>query len=308
MDAPPVADDMIAQEALAKGYQPDLEVGQRLTEIQIALVDTEEHAKADIVYETRMLLTTPQPQIYSHYRPALGDGHLIQAEDDTGIPLKSAGPLVHLLYRPGQYDILYKVVSAYLSPRQQQIIDSASAASNIQINRGGVFNRALNPSPMSNLNSFNLPDTVNIPGLSMAALSNHGFPSTYTPLGDYEPILTPTYPFDTSVSTPNMQYVPPISAVSRHDSGTPIVPAAAPSIHSAPSRQQRTGNLLRLKFLRLVWATSFGTQSTSTRATGNDPSAQIFQTSMFNNKEWSPDDEETSHAPRRFDESQVDVH
>ena len=25
MDAPPVADDMIAQEALAKGYQPDLE-------------------------------------------------------------------------------------------------------------------------------------------------------------------------------------------------------------------------------------------------------------------------------------------
>lgn len=28
MDAPPVTDDMIAQEALAKGYQPDLEVGQ----------------------------------------------------------------------------------------------------------------------------------------------------------------------------------------------------------------------------------------------------------------------------------------
>ncbi|OBT53629.1 hypothetical protein VE04_08416 [Pseudogymnoascus sp. 24MN13] len=136
------------------------------------------------------------------------NSHIVRAEDDNDIPINPTGPI-------------------------QQIIDSASAASNIQINRAGVFDRALDSSLMTNFNPANLPGTVDIPGLSMAALSNHGFPSTYTPLSDYEPIVTPTYPFDTSVSTPNMQYVPPISAVSPHNSGTPIVPAAALSIHSA---------------------------------------------------------------------------
>lgn len=153
------------------------------------------------------------------------NSHLVRAGDDSGIPINPAGPIIRLLYRPGQYDILYKYTNASRSLRQQKIIDSASAASNIQINRAGIFDRALDPSPMTNFNSANLPGTVDIPGLSIASLSNHGFPSTYTPLSNYEPILTPTYPFDTSVSTPNMQYVPHISAVSPHDSGTPIVPA-----------------------------------------------------------------------------------
>ncbi|KFY98667.1 hypothetical protein V500_01579, partial [Pseudogymnoascus sp. VKM F-4518 (FW-2643)] len=164
------------------------------------------------------------------------NSHLVQAEDDNDIPINPARPIVRLLYRPGQYDIFYKYTNASRSLRQQQIIDSASAASNIQINRAGVFDRALDPSPMTNFNPANLPGTVDIPGLSMAALSNHGFPSTYTPLSDYEPIVTPTYPFDTSVSTPNM----------------------------------------------------------------HNPNCQP--------EEWSPDDEGRNRTPRRFDESQVDVH
>ena len=195
---------------------------------------------------------------------------------------------------------------------------------------------------MTNFNTYNLPGTVNIPGLSMAALNNHGFPSTYTPLSDCEPILTPTYPFDTSVSTPtytplsdcepiltptypfdtsvstpNMQYVPPISAVSPHDSGTPIVPAAALSIHSAPSRPQRTRNL-QMKPLEVL-PSSLGNQFRHSKyeyeTDWNDPSAQIFQTSMFKNshyntahycnpnfqpEEWSPDDEGRSRAPEEI--------
>jgi ubiquitin thioesterase protein OTUB1 len=253
------------------------------------------------------------------------NSHLVRAEDDNGILINPARPIVRLLYRPGQYDILYKYTNASRSLRQQQIIDSASAASNIQINRASVFDRALDPSPMTNFNSANLPGTVDIPGLSMAALSNHGFPSTYTPLSDYEPILTSAYPFDTSASTQNMQYVPPISAVSPHDSGTPIVPAAALSIHSAPSRPQRTRNL-KVKPIE-VPPSSLGNQFRHSKyeydSDWNDPSAQIFQTSMFKNshyntahysnpnfqpEEWSPDDEGRSRAPRRFGESQVDVH
>ena len=105
------------------------------------------------------------------------DSHFFRTEDDNGIPISPARPIVRLLYRPGQYDISYKYTSASRSLRQQQIIDSASAARNIQTNRAGVFDRALDPSPMTNFNSASLPSTLDIPGLSMAALSNHGFPS-----------------------------------------------------------------------------------------------------------------------------------
>ncbi|KFY32513.1 hypothetical protein V493_00134 [Pseudogymnoascus sp. VKM F-4281 (FW-2241)] len=252
------------------------------------------------------------------------NSHIVQAEDDNGIPINPAGPIVDLPYQPGHCDILYKYTNASRSLRQQQIIDNASAASNIQINRSGVFNRALDPSPMTSFNSFNLPGTVNIPDLSMAALNNHGFPSTYTPLSDYEPILTPAYPFDTSVSTQNMQYVPPISAVS-HGSGTPIAPAAALSIHSAPSRPQRTRHL-QAKPIE-VPPSSLGNQFRHSKyeyySDWNDPSAQTVETSVFKNshyntahysnpnfqpEEWSPDDEGRSRAKRRFDESQVGVH
>ncbi|KFZ24953.1 hypothetical protein V502_00569 [Pseudogymnoascus sp. VKM F-4520 (FW-2644)] len=374
MDTPLATDNMAAQEAPARGYQPDLK-GPLMAGEKSSHDIREEHAKVDPGYVSK---ASQLCQTYSHYQPLLDDAncrwrdgvgnfckdmveplnteigivgvtilidvlmnpmsiaveivyldrsgthvnsHLIRAEDDNGIPINPAGPIVHLLYQPGHYDILYKYTNTSRSLRQQQIIDSASAASNIQINRGGVFNRALDPSPMSNLNSFNLPGTVNIPGLSMAALSNHGFPSTYTPLSDYKPILTPTYPFDTSVLTPNMQYVLPISAVSPHDSGTPIVPAAAPSIHSAPSRPQRTRNL-QVEVPPSSLGNQFRHSKYEYESDWNDPSAQIFQTSMFKNshyntahysnpnfqpEEWSPDDE-TSYAPRRFDESQVDVH
>ena len=104
------------------------------------------------------------------------NSHFFRTEDDNGIPINIAGPIVRLLYQPGQYDISYKYTKASRSLRQQQIIDSASAASYIQTDRAGVFDRALDPSPMTNFNSANLPGTVKIPCLSMAGLSNHGFP------------------------------------------------------------------------------------------------------------------------------------
>ncbi|KFY83190.1 hypothetical protein V500_10138, partial [Pseudogymnoascus sp. VKM F-4518 (FW-2643)] len=234
------------------------------------------------------------------------NSHLIRTEDDNGIPINPAGPIVHLLYQPGHNDILYKYTNASRSLRQQQIIDSASAASIIQTNRAGVFNCAQGPSPMSNFNSFNLLGIVNIPGVSMAALSNHGFPSTYTCLN--EPSLTPSYPFDTSVPKPK------ISAVAPHDSGTPIVSAAAPSDHSAPPRPQRTRNL-QVKPIEAPPSSlckQFRHSKYEYESDWNDPSAQVFQTSMFQNshyntahysnpnfqpEEWSLDDEEPRPTP-----------
>ncbi|KFZ01711.1 hypothetical protein V500_00650 [Pseudogymnoascus sp. VKM F-4518 (FW-2643)] len=251
------------------------------------------------------------------------NSHLIGAEDDNGIPIDPARPIVHLLYRPGHDDILYKYTNASRSSRQQQIIDSFSAASNIQVNRDGVFNLALDPSPMSNFNSFNLPGTVNIPVLSMASLSYHGFPPTYTPLNDYKPILTPTYPLDTSISTPHMQPVPPISALPSHASSTPIFPATASSTHSALSRPQHSR---KLQVMSTEAPPSLGNQFRHSmyeyETDWNDSTAHTFQTSVFNNshyntahysnpsfqpEEWNPDDGERNHTPRRGSTRQVHV-
>ncbi|KFZ22976.1 hypothetical protein V502_02545, partial [Pseudogymnoascus sp. VKM F-4520 (FW-2644)] len=81
-------------------------------------------------------------------------------------------------------------------------------------------------------------------------------------------------------------YVPPISAVSPHDSGTPIVPAAAPSIHSAPSRPQRTRNL-QVEVPPSSLGNQFRHSKYEYESDWNDPSAQIFQTSMFKNSHYN---------------------
>ncbi|KFY08697.1 hypothetical protein V492_05993 [Pseudogymnoascus sp. VKM F-4246] len=246
------------------------------------------------------------------------NSHIIQAEDESGTPIHAGAPIVHLLYRPGHYDILYKERSHALSMRQQQIIDGAAASSNIQVNRAGVLNRVQDPSPMTNFNSFDLSGIAGIPGLSMAPVGNHGFPPTYSSLGDCKPVLSPSYSLDTSVSTPTMPSVSPISAVPSQASSTPIFPPAALPIHGGPSQSQLS---------RAVPPTpteapppNLGSQFRHSKyeyeSDWNDPSAQqsSFQTNTFKNshyntahynnpnfqpEEWCPDDEERPQAPRR---------
>ncbi|KAL8386799.1 hypothetical protein RB595_010377 [Gaeumannomyces hyphopodioides] len=71
MEAASPQDDVAAQEAAARDYQPQLEgplVGDRTTSHAI----TEQYAKADPVYVEK---TIALPQTYSHYRPIQGDGN-----------------------------------------------------------------------------------------------------------------------------------------------------------------------------------------------------------------------------------------
>ncbi|KAK0656283.1 peptidase C65 Otubain-domain-containing protein [Cercophora newfieldiana] len=67
----PNPDDVHAQEAAAREYQPELKgplVGEKTPSTAI----TEEYAKADPVYVQK---TMALPQTYSHYRPIQGDGN-----------------------------------------------------------------------------------------------------------------------------------------------------------------------------------------------------------------------------------------
>ncbi|OBT79251.1 hypothetical protein VF21_01854 [Pseudogymnoascus sp. 05NY08] len=257
------------------------------------------------------------------------NSHIIQAEDESGTPIHAGAPMVHLLYRPGHYDILYKERTHALSLRQQQIIDGAAASANIQVNRAGILNRVQDPSPLTNFNSFDLSGIAGIPGLSMAPLGNQGFSPAYASLGDCKPVMSPSYSLDTSVSTPTMPSVSPISAVPSQASSTPIFPPAALPIHSGPSSQQPQlsraippptpteappplpnlggggGGVNQFRHSKYEYESDW-----------NDPSAQqsSFQTNTFKNshyntahynnpnfqpEEWCPDDEERPQAMRR---------
>ncbi|KAK4236105.1 peptidase C65 Otubain-domain-containing protein [Achaetomium macrosporum] len=65
------ADDLVAQEAAAREYQPQFQgplIGKKTPSTAI----TEEYAKADPIYVQKTMVL---PQTYSHYRPVLGDGN-----------------------------------------------------------------------------------------------------------------------------------------------------------------------------------------------------------------------------------------
>ncbi|KFY01536.1 hypothetical protein O988_02692, partial [Pseudogymnoascus sp. VKM F-3808] len=164
--------------------------------------------------------------------------HIIQAKDESGIPIYAGVPMIHLLYCPGQYDILYKERPHALSLRQQQIIDGASSSANIQVNRASVLNCVQDPSPITNFDSSDLSVIAGIPGLSMAPFGNHGFPSTCTPLGNCKPVLSPSYSLDTLVSSPTTPSVSPMSTVPIQSSRTPIFPPVTLPIYSGASQSQ----------------------------------------------------------------------
>ncbi|KFY03137.1 hypothetical protein O988_01688 [Pseudogymnoascus sp. VKM F-3808] len=211
------------------------------------------------------------------------------ADDESGTPIYAGVPMVHLLYRPGHYDILYKERPHALSLRQQQIIDGASSSANIQVNRASVLNCVQDPSPITNFDSSDLSVIAGIPGLSMAPLGNHGFPSA--PLGDCKPVLSPSYSLDTSVSSPTMPSVLPILTVPSQSSRAPIFPPVTLPIHSGPSKTQlaRAVPLTTAEAPARNLGSQFRHSKYEYESDWSDPSPQqsSFQTNTFKNSHYN---------------------
>lgn len=120
------------------------------------------------------------------------NSHMFQAEDENGVPTNPGGPIIHLLYRPSHYDILYREVSV---PHQ------VMANPNIQVNRATNFSQQHNvqnttPS-MNSFSNLDMSTLLTIPGFSCPIPpSHHGFPAQYSPI---EPNYTPS-PISASIS------------------------------------------------------------------------------------------------------------
>jgi len=237
------------------------------------------------------------------------NSHLIQAEDDNGVPTNPTGPIIHLLYRPGHYDILYKDVDpASISARQQQVIGEVGARSDIQVNRVASLSRQdpiekTAASGMEDYATVDMAALASIPGFSLGPLppSHHGFPGTFTSIADYEPIQTSSYCIESSTATVSPISPSPISPI-------PSVPTIFPAAATALPIHSLTTDL------NPAPASQFRHSKYEYESDWNEAPTQTFQTSTFKNshyntahynnpnfqpEEWSPDCEEAVGGQRR---------
>jgi ubiquitin thioesterase protein OTUB1 len=156
------------------------------------------------------------------------NSHIFQSEDPNGVPTNPDGPMIHLLYRPSHYDILYRQASR----PDQQSIEKAAQHSNIQVNRATSLShqRIQNSrTAMGDFSQLDLTTLLSLPGYAMAPQPSHiGYQAQYQPSMDqnysHSPISSSISPISpgASVTTP---------------SSTATIPQTY-STQQAPSQQQ----------------------------------------------------------------------
>jgi ubiquitin thioesterase protein OTUB1 len=110
------------------------------------------------------------------------NSHMFQDEED-GVPTNPGSPIIHLLYRPSHYDILYQDPSSSLPLQQQD--DAVVHNSDIQVNRATNFTKhqtlQSSTSTLHDFSNLDMNALLNIPGFCPPpAPSHHGFPPQYT--------------------------------------------------------------------------------------------------------------------------------
>lgn len=133
--------------------------------------------------------------------------HIFQQEDANGVPTNPAGPMIHLLYRPSHYDILYKDHGPPVAIPQ---------STNIQVQRVNSLSHRYSiqntPAVQGDMPGMDMSLFTCIPGFSLPPQppSHHGFPSQYQqPLEQaYTPStmsasMSPTSPGASSVTAPS---------------------------------------------------------------------------------------------------------
>lgn len=137
------------------------------------------------------------------------NSHIMQ-EDSNGLPTIPGGPMIHLLYRPSHYDILYKDAA----PMQLQAVNEV--VRNPTVNRAANFTHqhSIQSTPMGQFSHFDMDTFLSIPGMSMPSSSHHGFHSQYQPPIEqtYAPSpissMSPISPGASTVTTPSSAILP----------------------------------------------------------------------------------------------------
>ncbi|PBP24396.1 cysteine proteinase [Diplocarpon rosae] len=156
------------------------------------------------------------------------NSHIFQPEDAHGIPTNPGGPVIHLLYRPSHYDILYQDQAS-----ARQAIADAACSTDLQVHRATSFSQhlAIQSTPAS-MGGFSPLDILScIPGFSLAPhTSHHGFSSQYSQ--QMEPY--PPSPLSASLS-PTSSDASAVVATSSHLPPPQPQPPSAQTSFSTPT-------------------------------------------------------------------------
>lgn len=220
---------------------------------------------------------------------------------------------IHLLYRPGHYDILYKDTNSTRSQplSQQQLSDAAAANSNIQVNRATSFRHrhSIQGTP-ADYAGVDMAIMVNMPTCFGPLPTSPGYTESYHSVADFSPPPPPppahVPSYVDSSRTPHS--ISPASSVSP---GPTIFPATTLPIHT----QTMTANVGPISAGVSPGASQFRPSMYQYKEDWGDAPAQGFQTSTFKNshynvshynnpnfqpEQWTPDcDEAVGKITRR---------
>lgn len=211
------------------------------------------------------------------------------------------GPMVHLLYRPGHYDVLYKEADrlSQRSAKRQAIPVDVTPVTNLQVHRATGFSQQhqVQGTAMVDFSSSDLSVLAHIPQVFQ---SMHGFAEPFTSVSAFDPTPAPVYTMES-----------PVPSLSPDPGVFPTVPASM-SMHSSPLVQTHAPSHLHSLQSDLGPTSPSGSQFRPSKyeyeSDWNDAGqAQTFQTNTFKNshfniahynnpnfqpEEWSPDCEE----------------
>jgi ubiquitin thioesterase protein OTUB1 len=221
----------------------------------------------------------------------------------------AARSTIHLLYRPGHYDILYKDTNPTRtqSLSQQQISESAAAHSNIQVNRVTSFTHrhSLQGTP-ADYNGVDMSILVSMPTIFNPLQTSPGYAESYHSVTDFSPPPTHVPPYVDSSRTTHS--ISPASSVSP---GPTIFPASSLPIHPHTMAANVSPTAAHVP----PGASQFRPSMYQYKEDWGDAPAQGFQTSTFKNshynvshynnpnfqpEQWTPDcDEAVGKLTRR---------
>jgi len=226
---------------------------------------------------------------------------------DVPIPPRAT---IHLLYRPGHYDILYKdmIPTRTQSLSQQQISEAATAHSNIQVNRATSFRErnSIQGTPGDYTGGVDMSILVNFPAFTGPLQTSPGYAESYHSVAEFSPPPThvPSY-VDSSRTTHSIS---PASSVSP---GPTIFPTTTLPMHPHTMAANVSPTVAHVS----PGASQFRPSMYQYKEDWGDAPAQGFQTSTFKNshynvshynnpnfqpEQWTPDcDEAVGKITRR---------
>jgi len=241
------------------------------------------------------------------------NSHIFQQEEPNGVPTNPGGPMIHLLYRPSHYDILYKEQAPI------QVIDEVTR--NPHVNRATNFSRQLSvhetPASMGGFPQLDMTTLLCLPGFQLPSQPQHHV--FHAP--QYQPPIEQAYnssPISASISpispgassttsssalpgtfpaqpppqsslaspplaSPHSSFPPPTTQIPIH----PHLPAQArPSLSSNPSMTSNLSHPSELSSPSSA-TSSFRPSKYEWEAAADWQEPVVFQTSTFKNSHYN---------------------